>query len=71
MDNLKALEQLSASLGTVMKQVENTMKRLPAEVHTKMPEMMNDFNAIKKGMKSGDTSKINEILQRNAGSDIR
>lgn len=59
---LKELEQVSAGLNTSIKGVEQVLSKLP----TANPTVLNDLNAIKRGLKSGDFSEITKLSQRYA-----
>ena len=59
---LKELEHVSAGLNTSIKGVEQVVSKLP----TADPTILNDLNAIKRGLKSGDFSEITKLSQRYA-----
>lgn len=66
MDNKDILEETLNAMNPLSKMCETLMSQMPQEVREALPSAQVDMNKTFESLRSGDTSKINEILNKYA-----
>jgi hypothetical protein len=66
MSNEKIIEQLKSNFDSLLRVSEQQLRQLPKETIEQLPNVREDFSAIKKAVQNKDTETLNKLSKKYA-----
>lgn len=66
MSSEKIIEQLKSNFDSLLRVSEQQLRNLPKEAVDQLPNIREDFNAIKKAVQNKDTETLNKLSNKYA-----